>query len=256
MQIFCGFLCAHSIVAIEPIPSSPFHRAHSIEPIPLSEFHHAHSIGPILSSPFHRVHPIKRILLSAFHRANSMFHYVNSICRFHRANSIVRTPSCGFYHADSIVPLYGFPRANFIMRTLSCGFHRADFIVRFHRADSIVRIPSCGFPRANSVVWIPSCGFHHTGSIVYIPYNSIMEVCCANATMRIPLYAFCYVPIVCIPSCAFYCRIPSYDRWRKEEVKEDGGWVHWRFVFTFVRVFALPLASTDCIDHIVCVVDY
>ena len=45
--------------------------------------------------------------------------------------------------------------------------------------------------------------------------------------------------IMCIPSCAFHrvhfivC-IPSYNRRRKEEVKEDGGWEHWRIVFKFV----------------------
>ena len=155
-------------------------------------FYRAHSIEPIPSSASHQAHSIERIPSSEFHVP---------LCKFH-----LQVPSCKFYRADSIV------------RILSCGFHR-----------SIVRIPSCKFYYADSIVRIPSCGFHRADSIIRVPlYTSIqlhLEVFCANATMRIPLYAFCYMPIVCIASCAFYCSIPSYDRWRKEEVKEDGRWV-------------------------------
>ena len=118
-------------------------------------------------------------------------------------------------------------------------------LCKFLRADSIVRIPSCGFHHTCSIVQLPLCGFHHTGSIVRIAcgFDGFHPV---HSNVRVPLCA--YRSIVRIPSCAFncvhsiVCIPPSCNRRRKEEVKEDGGWVHWRIVFTFV--FALPLAST------------
>ena len=168
------------------------------------------------------------------------FHCAGSMCRFYRAaDSIVRIPSCRFVQ----ISLCGFLHAHSIFsseRIPSSAFHqRHSNIVR-------MRIPSCGFHRADSIAWIPLCRFYHAHSIM------------------------------CIPSCAFHCMhsivcIPSCNRRRKEEVKEDGGWVHWRIVFTFV-VGINRDATTESVlsespstgsastrlyrSHCMCVVDY
>lgn len=156
------------------------------------------------------------------------FHYASSFVRipsfpssaFHRAPSIERIPSSVFHLAYSIKRSPSRVR----MRMLSCRFIERIPSCRFHRANSIVRIRSCGFDRSDSIVRIPSYVFHCINSI-------------QNATVCILLFAF-----RCVHFVLSRMYIPSCNRRRKEEVKEDGGWVHWRIVFKFA--FALPLAST------------
>ena len=141
------------------------------------------------------------------------------LCRFHRADfycleSIMRIPLCGFYRADSIVQIP------------SCKYH------------PIVRIPSCRFHRARFIVRTPSCKFHCIGRI-----HSIM---CISSCVSYRAHS-----IVCIPSCAFHCMhstvyILLCDRRRREEVKEDGGWVQGRIVFIFA--FAVEVGiNWECI---------
>ena len=162
------------------------------------------------------------------------------------------------------------------MQIPSCGFHCAGSMCRFYRAaDSIVRIPSCRF-----IVWVPSCAFHlfiRAHSMERFPSKAFEYHANADSILRIPSCGFhCVDSIVQIPSCAFHrvhsivC-IPSCNRRRKEEVKEDGGWVHWRIVFTFV-VGINRDATTESVlsespstgsastrlyrSHCMCVVDY
>ena len=96
------------------------------------------------------------------------------------------------------IPLYVFHCIN-SMQTLLC---------KCHRSHSVVRILLCAFYCVHSNVCLPTGAFPRVHSIACVP-----------------LYAFHRVrSIVCIPSC---------NRRRKEEIKEDGWWMHWRFVFTF-----------------------
>ncbi len=149
---------------------------------------------------------------------------------------------------------------------IHCTNSFVQILCGFHRTGSIVQLPLCGFHhygfhRADAIQ-IPSCRFHPVGTIVRIPFHrasSIVRIMC------IPLCAsHCVHSIVCILLYALLHR-------RKEEVKEDRGWAHWRIVFTFV--FASPLVSTgvhplrvywvrahrlgahqpDCIVRVVCV---
>ena len=133
------------------------------------------------------------------------------------------------------------------MRNPLCEFDRAPLWSSLRRSQCTILW--CGFHRVDCIIRIPSWEFHRAGSIVRVPlYKIHVKLYCAVRVVRIPLCAFYYVPSnMCIPSCAFYrvhsivC-IPSYNRPRKEDLKENGWWVHWRFVFTFLSV--LLLAST------------
>lgn len=150
----CRFYCF-----IVQIPSRAFHR--SIVRIPLyGGFHRSIVLTPLFCG----------------------FHYANSI---NRADSIVRLslcgfiPSCGFH--CSIVRISSFHCALIIVRIPSCGFHHVDSLVwipsyGFHCVDSIVRVSSCGFHREDS---IPLCGF--------LPADLSCEFLCANSSMQIPL---------------------------------------------------------------------
>lgn len=188
------------------------------------------------------MHSIVRVLLRGFSCAN----FIMPLGGFHRANSIVLIPSCGFHPMHSTIwvpmvqipsysiPLYGFHGADYIVWILSYGFHSVHSIV--YCANSIVWISLGGFLHANFIVQIPSCVFH------------------------------CVHSIICILLC---------NRRRKEEVKKDekvGTLAHCFHICICVAVDINGDASTDNVlgenpltesasttlyqSHYICEIDY
>lgn len=156
--LFCGFYFADSLIWILLYK---FQRANSIVWIPLWD----------LDVRLYYIDCIVDILLCAFHSS--------SLCGFYCANSILRTPSCGFH--------CGIASWNCIIWIALCGLHCVHFIL-LHCAHFIVCIPF------NSIM-------------PFYPRQFIVRLHCANYIMRIALYAF-YPTLLC----AFHhtCSIQLY----------------------------------------------